>query len=175
MKTVLLCACTIFLLSSCQKEILLPSDKDQNPHEVVVPEPEPEPEPDPISETIYLRNLPELFNSQKHYRLAKTYTDTADLWKTTPQWAKDDVHTFNDFGDGTIESTESCPDNPFTVLPQNWTAYADEEGIKLTWVDIEYNPATYTLVSAIAETSFKAYRVVNNVKIYYEFQLITGK
>jgi hypothetical protein len=181
MKTVLLYACALFILSSCQKEIEFPPENIQEePAEIVLPEPQPEPEPEPepaaepVSETVYLRNVPELFNSQKHYKLAKMYTDTTDLWETVPSWAKDDIHTFNDFGDGTIESTESCPHNSFNILSQNWTAYADDEGIKLTWVDIEYQPVTYMLVSAIANTSFKAYRVVNNVKIYFEFQL-TGK
>ena len=187
MKTVLLYVCAIFLLS-CQKEVLLPHEVKEEPKEVIVPEPqpetEPEPEPEPIeepdpapgeiSESVFLRNLPLVFNSQNHYKLVKIYTSESNLWEQTPSWAKDDVHTFNDMGDGVIESTDACPSNPFTSIAQNWTAFVDEEGVRLTWVDAEYNATTYVLVKATHGVSFKAYHTVNGVKIYSEFKVVSA-
>ena len=188
MKTVLLYACALFFIS-CQKEVIIPKSVKETPH-VVIPEPEPEPAPEPepepntdtipdpppgeISETVYLRNLPAVFNSQNHYKLVKIYTDQVDMWDKTPTWAKDDIHIFNDMGSGSIESVgESCPENPFSVIQQNWSAYIDDMGVRLTWVDTKYKPATFVLVKANAGVSFKAYQVVDGTKIYFEYQVVS--
>jgi hypothetical protein len=179
MKTVLLYVFAIFLIS-CQKEIIQPQHVKEQPAEVVVPEPEETPEPEPevsldpppgtISESVYLRNLPNVFNSDIHYKLSKIYTSDINLWNKTASWVKDDVHTFGSYGDGEIVSTSNCPEHPFSTMEQNWTAFGDAEGIKLTWVDQNYNPATYILVYAIAGKMFKASRVVDGETIYYEFK-----
>jgi hypothetical protein len=186
MKTLLLYACAV-LFVSCQKEVILPNQVKEQPHEVVIPEPQPQPEPedepDPIpdpppgeiSETVYLRNLPLVFNSENHYKLVKVYTDDYDMWEKIPSWAKDDIHTFNDMGDGMIESPGSvCPENPFTSIDQPWTAYVDDEGVRLTWVDATYEQTTYVLVKANAGVSFKAYYIKNGVKVYMEFKVTSA-
>jgi len=183
MKTVLFYACLIFLIS-CQKEVLLPNQVKE-PSEVVTPDPEPEPEPqpepepepqpEPESETIYLRDLPNHFVAQNHFKLAKVYTDDSDLWEDTQSWSKDDIHTFNDFGDGSIESTKACPDNPFTSISQSWTAYADNEGVKLTWVDLEYEPVIFTMKSILLGKSFTVFYVKEGRKIYLNFEIVAAE
>lgn len=193
MKTVALYAFVLTLLTSCQKEIFLPETVKEPSKEVKIPdfqvdpEPEPEPEPEPapnepdpldpppgeISESVYLRNLVLVLNEESHYRVSRVYTDQMNLWLKTPSWSKDDVHTFGFMGTGRIESTvTSCPDNPFTILEQNWTAYADGEGVKLSWVDAEYNPVVYTLVYAVPGERFKAFRIINGVKTYFMFEIV---
>jgi hypothetical protein len=181
MKTVLLFACAIFMLS-CQKEVLLPQQVKEDPHEVVIPEPEPEPEPqpepepepqpEPESEEVYLRDLPNHFTSQNHFKLIKVFTDEASLWENTAAWLKDDVHTMNDFGDGSIESSNACPDNPFTSLSENWTAYADDSGVKLTWVDLQYQPVTFTFKSINVGKSFTVFYTKDGVRTYLQFALV---
>jgi hypothetical protein len=192
MKTVLLFACAIFMLS-CQKEVVFPTQVKEEPHQVVVPEepepdpePEPQPEPDPEpapqpepepqlepeSEQVYLRDLPYHFTSQHHYHLVKVYTDEADQWDITPGWLKDDVHTMNDMGDGSIESTNACPENPFTSIAQRWTAYRDATiGVKLTWVDLAYQPVTFTIKSINVGKSFTVFYLKDGVKTYLQFAL----
>jgi hypothetical protein len=179
MKTVLLFACAIFLLS-CQKEVFLPHEVKEDPKEVVIPEPQPEPEPEPEpeplpepeSETVYLRDLPNHFTSQNHFKLIKVYSDNADLWESTPEWVKDDVHTMNDFGDGSIESTNACPQNSFESITQNWTAYADDQGVRLTWVDLEYEPVTFIIKSINVGKSFTVYYSRDGVKTYLQFAIV---
>ena len=181
MKTVLLFLCTIILIS-CQKEVLVPQQVKEDPHEVVVPDPEPEPEPqpepepelEPESEAVYLRDLPNHFTSQNHFRLVRVYTDEADLWESTAGWLKDDVHTMNDFGDGSIESTDACPENPFTSVTENWSAYADDTGVKLTWVDLSYQPVTFTFKSINVGKSFTVFYLKDGVKTYLQFGLIVN-
>jgi hypothetical protein len=195
MKTVLLFACAIFMLS-CQKEVFLPQEVKKEPHQVVTPEPEPKPEPqpdpepepapepepqpepevqlEPESEQVYLRDLPNHFISQNHFHLVRVYTDEADQWDNTAAWLKDDVHTMNDFGDGSIESTEACPENQFTSVAQNWTAYADETGVKLTWVDLAYQPVIFTFKSINIGKSFTVYYLKDGVKTYLQFALISA-
>ncbi|HUQ66274.1 MAG TPA: hypothetical protein VM101_08970 [Flavitalea sp.] len=187
MKTILLYTCAVILIS-CQKEVILPNQVKEQPHEVVIPEPQPEQEPNPeaepdpipdpppgeISQTVYLRNLPLVFNSQNHYKLAKIYTENYDLWQKTPSWVKDDIHTFNDMGDGIIESPgAACPDKPFNSIAQQWSAYVDDEGVRLTWVDCDYQETSFILVKANAGVSFKAYYIKNDVKIYLEFRVVS--
>lgn len=180
MKTVLLFVCAILMLS-CQKEVLLPQQVKEDPHQVVTPEPEPEPkpapdpQPEPESEEVYLRDLPNHFTSQNHFHLIKVYTDNADLWDNTSAWLKDDVHTMNDFGDGSIESTNPCPENPFTTVTENWTAYADDSGVKLTWVDLLYQPVTYTIKSINVGKSFTVFYEKDGVKTYLQFALVENK
>jgi hypothetical protein len=185
MKAVLLYACAIFLFTSCQKEVLFPQQIKEEPNEVVIPEPEPDPEPvpepepepqlEPESEEIYLRDLPNHFTSQNHFQLVKVYTDAADQWENTPEWLKDDVHTMNDFGDGSIESSTSCPENPFTSVTQNWTAYAENDGVKLTWVDLNYEAVTFTIKSINVGKSFTVYYTKDGVKTYLQFVLTVVK
>ena len=188
MKTTVLFACAIILLTSCQKEIFLPLTVKEEPKEVKIPEPEPEPEPEPdpvpelpdpldppagqISESVYLRNLVLVFNEESRYRISRIFTDKMSLWLKTPEWSKDDIHTFGFMGSGKIESKSvACPAKPFAVLDQQWTAYADNEGVKLTWVDADYNPVTYTLVYAVPGKCFKAFRIINGVKTYFMFEI----
>lgn len=179
MKTVLLFVCVTFLLS-CQKEVLLPQQVKEDPHEVVVPEPAPEPAPqpepepqlEPESDLVYLRDLPYHFNTQHHYRIVKVYTDEADLWSITPAWLKDDVHTMFDMGDGSIESTDACPDDSFTSSSQHWTAYRKDGGVKLTWVDLSYQPVIFTFKSINVGKSFTVYYSRDGVKTYVQFALV---
>lgn len=197
MKTVLLFACAIFMLS-CQKEVVFPQQVKEEPHQVVVPEPKPEPEPEPEpqpqpepepapepqpepepqlepeSEEIFLSDLPNHFTTQNHFQLVKVYTDQADQWNSTAAWLKDDVHTMNDFGDGSIESTNACPENPFTSVSQNWTAYADETGVKLTWVDLAYQPVTFTIKSINVGKSFTVFYLKDGVKTYLQYALVAN-
>jgi len=178
MKNVLLYACAIFLFS-CQKEIIVANSTKEKPSEVVKPDPapepapEPEPEPEPESETVYLRDLPNHFTSQNHFKLIKVYTDDATLWESIPEWLKDDVHTLNDFGDGSIESTSSCPENPFTTIARNWSAFADDEGVKLTWVDLQYEPVTFIIKSINVGSSFTVFYSREGVKTYLQFAIVT--
>ncbi|MBL7698236.1 MAG: hypothetical protein JNK79_08765 [Chitinophagaceae bacterium] len=189
MKTVMLYACVLIFLTSCQKEIFLPETVKEGPKEIKIPDlqlnPKPEPEPAPgqpdpldpppgeVSESVYLSNLVEVLNEESHYRISRVFTDKMNLWLKTPEWSKDDVHTFGFMGSGKIESKGAAfPDNPFTVLEQNWTAYADADGVKLTWVDAKYNPVTYTLVYAVPGKCFKAFRTISGEKTYFMFEII---
>lgn len=181
MKTVLLFACAI-LMMSCQKEVLFPQQVKEGPHEVVItepaaPEPQPaeEPQPEPESQNVYLSDLPNHFNSQHHFHLINVYTDDADLWEGTPAWLKDDVHTMNDLGDGSIESISACPDNPFTSISQNWTAYADDDGVRLTWVDLQYQPVTFTFKSINVGRSFTVFYSRDGVRTYLQFAVQTDQ
>lgn len=180
MKTVLLFACAIFMLS-CQKEVLLPQEVKEEPQEVVIPKPAPEPQPEPEpqlepeTEEVFLRDLPNHFTSQNHFQLVKVYTDNADLWESTAAWLKDDIHTMNDFGDGSIESSNACPDDPFTTVTENWTAYADDSGVKLTWVDLTYQPVIFTFKSINVGKSFTVYYDIDGVKTYLQFALVVNK
>lgn len=191
MKAIALFVCAIILFTSCQKEIFLPETAQTDPTEVNVPtepqpepEPAPEPEPEPedpnldpapgeISESVYLRNLRFFLNSDFHYKISRVYTDKMNLWLTRPEWSKDDIHTFGNAGSGVIESVVmDYPANPFKHLNQKWTAYAEEDGIKLSWVDDNYHPVTYTLVYAVPGKCFKAFHVVDGIKIFVMFTIV---
>ena len=181
---------------SCQKEVIFPQQVKEEPHQVVVPkaepepapqpDPEPEPEPQPApdpepqiepeSEQVYLRDLPYHFTSEHHYQLVKVYTDEADQWNGTPAWLKDDVHTMNDMGDGSIESTDACPENPFTSVAEHWTAFRnDATGVKLTWVDLAYQPVTFTIKSINVGKSFTVFYLKDGVKTYLQFAQVSNK
>lgn len=186
MKTVLLYVCVIFLIS-CQKEIIQAPTVKEQPAEVVIPEPPQEPEqpedelkdsldpaPGTVSESVYLRNLPLSFNSNYHYKLAKIYTSESNMWADTPDWLKDDIHTLGDYGNGTIESVTASPNNSFTNMEAHWSAYVEDNQIKLDWVDQDYNSATYTLVYAVPGVKFKASRTIDGETIYYVFETTTS-
>ncbi|RYZ34013.1 MAG: hypothetical protein EOP49_35045 [Sphingobacteriales bacterium] len=97
-----------------------------------------------------------------------------NLWLTRPEWSKDDIHTFGNGGSGIIESTVmDYPANPFRQLNQKWMAYAEEDGVKLSWVDDNYRAVTYTLVYAVPGKCFKAYRIVDGEKVFVMFKVST--
>lgn len=183
MKAIVLYACAIIFLCSCQKEVFVPQPVKVAPEHAEKPEAEPEPEPEtspepelePETEEFYLRDFPNHFTAEHHYRLVRMYTDAKDLSDSLPLWAKDDIHTFNDFGDGTIVSTKVCPEAPFSVRSENWSAYGDEVGIRLTWVDVNYNPVTYVVKSMNTGKSFTVYEMKDEEKIYLQFALVSEK
>lgn len=168
MRTIIFFAC-IFFLSSCQKEIILPIVREESKPPVQIVEPDSEVAP----EEIFLYKIPEILNSQKQYKLVGYYTDKEDLWSEIPEWVKDDVHIFHDMGDGLIKSeNEACPSDPFTSKELKWQAFADDEGVKLNWVDIQYKATTFFISSIKAVTTFTVYQVKDTIKIYSVFESI---
>ena len=139
--------------------------KAPEPPEVVIPEPE--------QENVSLRELPNFFSSDKHYRLEKHFSKTEDLWEKVPVWAKDDIYIFDKTGKGWINSNGViCPQDPFASKEQNWKAYADDEGIKFEWVDLYYKRIIYTFLAVKASESFTVYYKQNDIKIYSKFVLV---
>ncbi len=58
-------------------------------------------------------------------------------------------------GNGWIEGNEDDKtEDPFDGRSQHWKVYAEEDGVKLEWVDFDYHLIKYTIVSYEQEKSF---------------------
>jgi hypothetical protein len=161
------------LLSSCQKEIVLPETNftkiiDEQPKEVVYRE-------DP-SELVLMRDFAPMLWDKKEYKITEYYSVKEDLWNELPNWIKDDVYTFEQYGKGWVAA--DLVQNPaicFETIQKKWELYSEGEILKLDWLNEHYEPATYSVVTYKSEESFTLSSTVNDSKVFFTYTLTAKK
>jgi len=163
----------VLLLCSCQKEIMFPPEPEvvivkEDPPKEVVYRAEP-------SQQIIMSEFAPMLWEKKQYTITEYYSVKKDLWNDLPIWVKDDVYTFQEFGDGWVDAgTIQNPAVSFETIKKPWQLYGDTEDnkIKLAWLNDNYESKTYSLVAYEIEKSFTLCYKVNDSKVFITYTLV---
>jgi hypothetical protein len=162
----------ILLLCSCQKEIMFPAEpeasvvKEQPPKEVIY-------KAEPNQQIVMSEFAPMLWD-KKQYQITEYYCVKKDLWSDLPSWVKDDVYTFQEFGKGWVAANDiQNPLATFDVIQKTWQLYPTEtDGVKLEWLNNNYDTLTYNLAAYTLEESFTLSAKVNDSKVFITYTLL---
>jgi len=131
MKTLILTLLLTCIFAGCQKEIHFSSSKQKN-------------KPPKEDKQLYLRDFGTFLTVERTYKVTAYFDSNGNDIPIDPIY-QDDTYTWNGecvCGDGWVTSIEPCRETHY-----NWTAYADPDGsIKFTWLTIDLQPVTYTVV-----------------------------
>ena len=105
----------------------------------------------------------------KAYKISSCKNNRS-LWDATPSWIKDDVYTFNESGKALINAnSDQNPLIQFETIERDWKLYAENGTVKLDWINAQYEPTTYSIVSYKKEESFTLSAMINDSLELYTY------
>jgi hypothetical protein len=160
MKT-LLSFCCLLMLLSCRKELSFTATEP-----AIIAEPLPAPRAiDPVA-------FQSMLNENYQYQIVRYYSAAEDLWGAVPEWIKDDAYTFRETGEGWIDPNRK--QDPYAVFhgrEQSCKLYSSKTIVQLEWVDLNYQPARFTVEAFTSGQSFVLSRVSKDTTVYTEFRI----
>ena len=142
--------------------------REEPPREVIYKE-------EPSQEVMQSEFAP-MLRDFSQYKITEYYSVKKNLWSELPIWVKDDISVFNRSGQGWVEANESQnPSIVFEKAEKNWKLFADDEGLKLKWVDVNYNDIEYTVAAYEKGKSFTLAKKVNDLKVFFTYTFLGKK